>query len=831
MPTSSTRIAEKYAEVILPLPIAGTFTYGIPAEMAPLLQRGCRVLVQFGRRKYYTGIIADIHPHPPKDYEVKPLMALLDPQPVIRFPQLKFWEWISGYYLCSTGEVMKAALPAGLKVESETFVSLNEDFDKGDADMKFSETQAIIIMALTEKKRLRVSELEKATGIANLGHAINRLLEIGAIEIDERAVEHYRPHTETMVAVCAERNDNDTLHSFFDLVGRSARQERLLVAYLEMSGWMRADEPLRDVEKKRLIEATGSTPAIFKALTDKGILRTYKKTVNRFNTGTASVTAPAVLSPAQDKAFREIDSAFRSNATVLLHGITGSGKTEIYTHLIDRVLADGNQVLYLVPEISLTTQLTDRLRRVFGDRLLVYHSKFSDNERVDVWKRLLDSRQPLIVLGVRSSVFLPFHHLGLVIIDEEHEPSFKQYDPAPRYNARDAAIVLASMHGAKTLLGSATPSVETYYKALNGKYALVSLEERFEGATLPDVEIVDMRSQRKQRINRGILSGPLRLATEETLKEGSQAIMFQNRRGFAPVVVCRECGWTPKCVNCDVSLVYHKNIAQLRCHYCGHSAPLPAVCPACGQNSIDIYGYGTERIAEEMHEAFSDYRVARMDLDTTRNKEAFQEIIEEFSKKETDILVGTQMVSKGLDFERVKVVGVLNADTLLNFPDFRSTERAFNMLEQVAGRAGRRAEKGKVIIQTTAPESEVLGFVKRHDYKGFYEAEIADRQRYRYPPFTRVVNIYLKHKDAATVDSLAVSYTMALRRTFGQRVLGPEKPYVSRVSTWYLQSVMLKVESEASMAKVKALLREIYIRMASDPRMKQAMVYYDVDPV
>ena len=634
-----------------------------------------------------------------------------------------------------------------------------------------------------------------------------------------------------MVAVCAERNDNDTLHSFFDLVGRSARQERLLVAYLEMSGWMRADEPLRDVEKKRLIEATGSTPAIFKALTDKGILRTYKKTVNRFNTGTASVTAPAVLSPAQNKAFREIDSAFRSNATVLLHGITGSGKTEIYTHLIDRVLADGNQVLYLVPEISLTTQLTDRLRRVFGDRLLVYHSKFSDNERVDVWKRLLDSRQPLIVLGVRSSVFLPFHHLGLVIIDEEHEPSFKQYDPAPRYNARDAAIVLASMHGAKTLLGSATPSVETYYKALNGKYALVSLEERFEGATLPDVEIVDMRAQRKQRINRGILSGPLRLATEEALKEGRQAIMFQNRRGFAPVVVCRECGWTPKCVNCDVSLVYHKNIAQLRCHYCGHSAPLPAVCPACGQNSIDIYGYGTERIAEEMHEAFSDYRVARMDLDTTRNKEAFQEIIEEFSKKETDILVGTQMVSKGLDFERVKVVGVLNADTLLNFPDFRSTERAFNMLEQVAGRAGRRAEKGKVIIQTTAPESEVLGFVKRHDYKGFYEAEIADRQRYRYPPFTRVVNIYLKHKDAATVDSLAVSYTMALRRTFGQRVLGPEKPYVSRVSTWYLQSVMLKVESEASMTKVKALLREIYIGMASDPRMKQAMLYYDVDPV
>lgn len=822
-------LSGRYAEVLLPLPLAGTFTYGIPEEMVPLVQRGCRVLVQFGRRKYYTGIITDLHTVPLKEYEVKPLMALLDPRPAIRFPQLKFWNWIADYYLCSAGEVMKAALPSGLKVESETFVSLNADFEPESAT--FSETQAMIIMALKDEGRLRVAELEKAVGTVNIGYAVNRLLELGAIEIDERAVEHYRPRTETMVAICAERNDNDALHSFFDLTGRSARQERLLVAYLEMSGWMRTEEPLKEVEKKRLVESAGATPGIFKALVDKGVFKVYKKSVNRFNSGPSAVSPLATLSPTQKKACSEIDTAFNQHPIVLLHGVTGSGKTEIYTHLIDRVLSGGNQVLYLVPEISLTTQLTDRLRRVFGEKLLVYHSKFSDNERVDVWRRLLESREPLVVLGVRSSVFLPFHHLGLVIIDEEHEPSFKQYDPAPRYNARDAATVLASMHGAKTLLGSATPSVETFFKALNGRYGLVSLNERFEGASLPDVEIVDMRAQRRQKLNRGILSRPLHTATEYAVKAGYQAIMFQNRRGFAPVVVCRECGWTPKCINCDVSLVYHKNISQLRCHYCGHSAALPNVCPACGQNSIEVYGYGTERIAEELHETFDDCRIARMDLDTTRNKEAFQEIIEEFSKKETDILVGTQMVSKGLDFERVKVVGVLNADTLLNFPDFRSGERAFNMLEQVAGRAGRRSEKGTVFIQTTSPDDPVLAFVKAHDYKGFYEAEIADRRRFNYPPFTRVINIYLKHKNAATVDSLAVSYTNALRRTFGNRVLGPEKPYVSRVSTWYLQSIMLKVESGASMAKVKSLLRAIYVAMAPDPRMKQAVVYYDVDPV
>ncbi|MDE5796075.1 MAG: primosomal protein N', partial [Muribaculaceae bacterium] len=594
------------------------------------------------------------------------------------------------------------------------------------------------------------------------------MLATGIVEIDEHVVEKYKPRKESFVRLTAERSDNDKLHEFFALVSRSQRQEKLLVAYLDMSRWLTVNSVPLEVGRQQLLDKSGATPGILKALVDKGIFEVYRKSVNRFKSDNIafSTTDLPQLSEAQNTALQQIRTSFNDQSITLLHGVTGSGKTEIYAHLINEVLQTGRQVLFLVPEISLTTQLTDRLRKIFGDRLIVYHSKFSDAERVDIWRRLLTSVEPLVILGVRSSVFLPFAHLGLVIVDEEHEASFKQYDPAPRYNARDAALVLASMHGAKTLLGSATPAVETYYKATTGKYGLVTLNVRYRDAQLPEVEIVDMKAMRKRKEVKGILSSTLRLATNHALNDGKQAIMFLNRRGFAPVVVCRTCGWTPKCQNCDVSLVYHKNSALLRCHYCGFSRSLPALCPACGDNAIEIYGYGTERIAEEVHREFEGHRVARMDLDTTRNKDAYQEIIEEFARHETDILVGTQMVTKGLDFENVRVVGVLNADTLLNFPDFRSNERAFNMLEQVAGRAGRRADKGQVIIQTTAPEHPVLADVKHHDYTSYYTRELDDRQRFAYPPFTRIINIYIKHKDAATVDALAVTYTLALRKVF-----------------------------------------------------------------
>lgn len=818
-----------YAEVILPLPLYSTFTYMVPPEMEEQIQSGTRVLVQFGRKKFYTGLVTHTHNTTP-EYQVKEITEVMDPLPVIRYPQLNLWNWIADYYLCSVGEVMKAALPTGLKPESETFVSLNDDFDIPEG-YNINEKQALVMSLLQHEGRMRISDIEANLKIKNVAKIITSLLEADIIHIDERVVERYRPRKVMFITLTISRNDRESLHRFFDMVQRSPKQEKMLVSYLDLSDWLHDRNDVREVTRTLLIETSGCNAGILRALIEKGILKEDKRTVNRFNpVEKEHEPCPRPLTQLQKEAYNSIITQFRDCHPVLLHGVTGSGKTEIYSQLMAAVLRDGNQVLYLVPEISLTTQLTDRLRKIFGNKLIVYHSKFSDNERVDIWKRLLTSSEPVIVLGVRSSVFLPFARLGLVVIDEEHESSYKQYDPAPRYNARDTAIVLASMHGAKVLLGSATPAIDTYYKAKTGKFGLVELFERYEGSELPDVEIIDMRRQRKEKTVKGILSLPLRKSIRDAVKEGKQAIVFQNRRGFAPMVICQQCGWVPKCENCDVSMVYHKSSSLLRCHYCGYVKVLPSLCPACGQNSIATYGYGTERIAEEIHEEFPEQKISRMDLDTTRNKDAYQEIIEEFANHDTDILVGTQMISKGLDFDKVLEVGVANADTLLNFPDFRSNERAFNMLEQVAGRAGRRHDKGKVTVQTTKPDEPVLEFVRKHDYQGFYETEIEERRKYNYPPFTKVINIYFKNKEARIVDRIAVMYAQELRKIFGERVLGPEKPFISRVALWYLQCIMLKVESNASMKKVKALLHQLYERMANIPEMKGTVMYYDVDP-
>ena len=609
-------------------------------------------------------------------------------------------------------------------------------------------------------------------------------------------------------------------------------QEKALLTYLDLSGWMNATQKLKSITRQQLSDAAEVAPSVIKALVDKEIFKIDKKTINRFDADEErnnTIHLP-VLSDPQKNTLKEIDEGFKNQSIQLLHGVTGSGKTEIYMHLMARALEAGNQVLFLVPEISLTTQLSDRLRKVFGNRLLVYHSKFSDSERVDIWRRLLTTNEPLVILGVRSSIFLPFSHLGLVVVDEEHESSFKQYDPNPRYNARDAALMLARMHGAKSLLGSATPAIETYFKALEGKYGLVKLMERYEGSVLPEVEIIDMKEMRKKKEVKGILSYPLRERILSTMKDNRQVILFQNRRGFAPVVICEQCGWTPKCAHCDVSMVYHKNLGMLRCHYCGYATLLPPLCPACGQNGLKIFGYGTERIAEEIKDEFPEYNVARMDLDTTRNKDAYQNIIEDFARHDTDILIGTQMVSKGLDFGDVSTVGVINADTLLNFPDFRSNERAFNMLEQVAGRAGRRQDKGKVLIQTVNPKHEVLHHVKNHDYKGYYDNEIEERRKYAYPPFTKIINIFIRNKNPEMCDKAAIDFTIALRKVFGDRVLGPEKPYVSRIASYYIQSIMLKMEVGVSMKKVKDILRQIYTSISQTPEMKSSVIHYDVDP-
>lgn len=827
----------QYAKVILPLPIYNTFTYLIPQDMQSSLQVGNRVLVPFGRRGLQTGIVETFSTEAPKDYTVKSIVAQLDEEPIVKYPQLKFWNWIADYYLCTPGEVMKAALPAGLKVESETVVTLpgGETEEIFDTPNKFTEEEALVLQYVEHKAKVKISELDSLENVSSPRKVIKGLLDSGALEIHERVVDKYVSRSITLVNLNCTRDDPDKLHSIFDLVGRAHKQEKLLIAYLELSGWMQHEKDLHLVERKELLKKAGASSAVLKAMMDKGIFYLSKQKVNRFSfddSGENDKISLPKLSPLQKDVTESILNQWSEKNVVLLRGVTGSGKTEIYSHLISDCLDKGLQALFLVPEISLTTQLTQRLRKIFGNKLLVYHSKFSDNERVDIWRKLLHSHEPLVVLGVRSSVFLPFSKLGLVVVDEEHEASYKQQEPAPRYNARDAAIMLASMHGAKTLLGSATPTIETYYKALNGKYGLTELLTRFEEAEMPAVEVIDMRiARKKHQVSNGLYSDLMMSEVRESLRNGRQSIVFQNRRGFAPVVICEQCGWTPKCPDCDVSPIYHRRTDEMRCHYCGRSQRLPKVCPACGENSVKVYGYGTERIADDLHSMLPEYRVSRMDFDTTRAKDSYEEIINEFSENDSHVLVGTQMVSKGLDFGNVEIVAIPNADTILNFPDFRSDERAFNMLEQVAGRAGRRGKKGRVIIQTTKPNHEVIGFIKSHDFLQFYNWEIENRKLYNYPPFTKIIRIFLRNKDFNNINSIAKEYSNRLRAIFGNRVFGPEIPFVSKVSTYHIRTVMLKIESSASMSKVKQLLREVYTQMADYSGMKSTFIHFDVDPV
>ena len=816
-----------YAEVILPLAVQGTFTYLVPEEMQCDISRGSRVYVPFGSRKLYTGIVADLHTNTPK-FKVKPIASLLDGTSILRHPQLKFWQWIADYYLCTLGEVYRAAVPTGLKVESETNLSLNKAIDLEEIGQTLTPAETELLNEVIVADHVRMSDLDRERSHATTARYVSRMLQKGIIVADEKATSSYKAKTIAIVSACNDVKNHEWLHQAFDAVTTATKQERLLIAFLELI----KNQAVPEVTREELLTKAKVSPGILKAICDKGILKVEKRKINRFDAkpGNKPVELPP-LSPLQREALRQIDEQWREKNVVLLRGITGSGKTEIYCHAILSALEAGHQVLYLVPEISLTTQLTDRLRKVFGNRLLVYHSKFSDSERVDIWRKLLHSHEPMVILGVRSSVFLPFAKIGLVVVDEEHEASYKQYDPAPRYNARDAAIMLAHLHGAKTLLGSATPAIDTYYKAQTGKFGLVELLERYQGAQLPDVTVVDMLDSRKRRLTDGLLANPVAENLRHTIKRGRQAIMFQNRRGFAPLIQCTQCGWQPKCQYCDVSMVYHKSIDVMSCHYCGYQMHLPRLCPACGQNSVRIGGYGTERIAEHLHSHFPEARVSRMDLDTTRNKDAYQEIIEDFAGHNTDILIGTQMVSKGLDFANVSMVGVVNADSLLHFPDFRANERAFNMLVQVAGRAGRRNEQGQVFIQTSDAANPLLKFISSQDYSGYYEYELEQRRRFGYPPFTKIIMLYVKHREEAEAARLATRYAGELQKVFGTRVLGPAKPSVARISNYYIQTIMLKIEAVASMIKVKKLLFEIYSRMAADRSFRNAQVYYDVDPV
>ena len=756
-----------YADVILPVPLHATFTYAVPETLSVV--EGMRVLVPFGRGKKYVGVVDRVHDQQPQDYAVKAMETVMDEQPIVTTSQLAQWHWISDYYLSPIGDVYKAALPGGLKAE-----------------------------------------------------------------------DGYKPKTETYIRLTEQYQNVTALHVALNVLSRAKNQLNAFTEYLALSGWDQMEDETaeakpqptekqpEEVTREELMNVTGCSSATLKQLEQRQMLETYEVEVGRLNHGGSY--RPELMKPlsvAQEEAYNQILLSMMKKQVTLLHGVTSSGKTEIYIHLIQRALERKEQVLFLMPEIALTVQMMQRLQRIFGNRLGIYHSRYSDAERVEIWQKQLSDNPYDVILGARSAVFLPFKRLGLVIVDEEHETSYKQQDPAPRYHARSAAIML----GAKVLLGTATPSLESYHNAMTGKYGLVELKERYQGIELPEIHIVDIADLQHRKMMHGPFSPLLLTRMRETLARGEQVILFQNRRGFAPVVECRQCGWVPTCQHCDVSLTYHRQLNQLTCHYCGYTYRIPTECPCCGSTELRSRGYGTEKIEEQIHEIFPDARIARMDLDTTRTRNAYERIISDFSAGRTNILIGTQMISKGLDFDKVSVVGIINADSMLNYPDFRAYEHAFMMMAQVSGRAGRKGKRGLVILQTKQKEVSVIDQVVRNDYTSLYKELIAERQAFRYPPYYRLIYVFLRHRQEGTVDTAAIEMGSRLRQWFSGRVLGPDKPSVAKVKSQNIRKLVLKLELGIDMQKVREYLLLAQSQMLADRRYSSLQVYYDVDPL
>ncbi|MFK2559100.1 primosomal protein N' [Bacteroides fragilis] len=818
---------KKYVDVILPLPLPRCFTYSLPDEGAEEVQIGCRVVVPFGRKKYYTAIVRNVHHYAPTEYEVKEISTVLDTSPILLPGQFRFWEWLADYYLCTQGDVYKAALPSGLKLESETIVEYNPDFE---ADAPLSEREQLVLDLLAKEPEQCVTKLEKESGLKNILTVIKSLLDKEALFVKEELRRTYKPKTEARVRLAADASGEENLRRIFDELERAPKQLALLMKYVELSGVL-GDGASKEVSKKELLQRASASPAIFNGLVEKQIFEVYYQEIGRLNRLVGKTVELNVLNEHQQRAYHEIMQSFQEKNVCLLHGVTSSGKTEVYIHLIEETLRQGRQVLYLLPEIALTTQITERLKRVFGPRLGIYHSKFPDAERVEIWQKQLTEEGYDIILGVRSSVFLPFRNLGLVIVDEEHENTYKQQDTAPRYHARNAAIVLASMYGAKTLLGTATPSVETWQNATTGKFGWVELKERYKEIQLPEIIPVDIKELHRKKRMTGQFSPLLLQYVREALDNKQQVILFQNRRGFAPMIECRTCGWVPKCKNCDVSLTYHKGINQLTCHYCGYTYQLPRSCPACEGVELMHRGFGTEKIEDDVKLIFPEASVARMDLDTTRTRSAYEKIIADFEQGKTDILIGTQMVSKGLDFDHVSVVGILNADTMLNYPDFRSYERAFQLMAQVAGRAGRKNKRGRVVLQTKSIDHPIIRQVMTNDYEDMVAGQLAERQMFHYPPYYRMVYVYLKNRNETLLDVMAHTMAEKLRALFGNRILGPDKPPVARIQTLFIRKIVVKIEQNAPMSRARELLLRVQREMIEDERFKSLIVYYDVDPM
>ena len=756
----------RYADVVLPLPLEGFFTYSIPESFQQEGLVGCRVVVPFGKTKTYVALVVRIHDTTPKGYKVKPLKQRIDQSPIVNALQLNLWTWISSYYLSAMGDIYKAALPSGLKAE-----------------------------------------------------------------------DGYKPSTELYVALAPAFQSEPSLHIALNMLKRATKQLDAFTCFLHLSHWdeMGVDvqtEKIVEITRDELVNASAQTLNVINELVKRGLLVTYEKEVGRLNDGGEPHPERVnMLNPAQQKAMDEIRLKMESKNCVLLHGVTSSGKTEIYINLIQQEIEHGRQVLYLLPEIALTVQIMSRLKKVFGRRLGIYHSKYSDAERVEIWQKQLSDEPYDVILGARSAVLLPFQRLGLVIVDEEHETSYKQQDPAPRYHARSVALVLAQMTGAKTLLGTATPSIETYRNATTGKYGLVNLTTRYSGVELPETEIVDIGDLRRRKMMAGMFSPLLLGKIREAIERGEQAIVFQNRRGYAPLIECKQCGWVPHCNQCDVSLTLHKTTNQLVCHYCGFTYQVPDICPACGCKELRPKGSGTERIEDALHEAFPEANIARMDLDTTRTRNAYERIIRDFSAGRTNILIGTQMVTKGLDFDKVSVVGILNADNMLNYPDFRAYEHAYMMMAQVGGRAGRRGKRGLVVIQTYSPNLPVISQVTRGDYLGMYNDQLSERLQFHYPPFYHLIYLYMKHSNDKTVEMAAVEVSSWLRQWFGDRVKGPVKPDVGKIKTLNIRMVVLKLENGIDMAKVRQYLKRAREAILADKRYSTLTIYFDVDPV
>ncbi len=810
-----------FIDVILPLPLEKLFTYRITEAEASFLKPGVRVAVPFGKSKIYTGLVAAIHQNPPDAYEAKAIHQILDQSPVVNAKQLELWHWISSYYMCSLGDVYRAALPSAFLLESETIVLINNSFQ---SQNELTDPEFLIFEALQQQAQMSASDISGVVNKKNVLPYLKSMLEKGAIVVREEIYAQYKPKLVNYIQLAEKYKNSEALQEVLTLVSRAKKQHQALMTYFSMEG-----ETKKPIKVKDLQEKSGASPAVVKGLVDKQILEVYQLQVDRVRFREAEDRLKDLSEP-QETAFEEIKRCFGTKEVTLLHGVTSSGKTEVYAKLIQEILDQGKQVLFLLPEIALTTQLIDRLKKLFGGKISVYHSKYSMNERVEVWNNVLESKtKAQIVLGARSSLFLPFANLGLIIVDEEHEVSYKQFDPAPRYNARDTSILLGKLHGAKVLLGSATPSIESFFNAKNDKYGLVRLKKRFGNVQMPEVELVDIKEKHRKKRMTGHFSDALIQHIQKALDAKEQVILFQNRRGYSPVMECETCAVSPQCPNCDVSLTYHKFRKELRCHYCNYRQVVPKHCGACGSEKLTTVGFGTEQIELELKELFPSYNIGRMDLDTTRGKYGYQKIIGAFQAQEIDILVGTQMLSKGLDFENVSLVGVLNADNLLNFPDFRAHERTFQMLVQVAGRSGRSHKRGKVLIQTFNPYHQILQQVSSNAYEEMYEEQLQDRWQFHYPPYYRVMRMTLKHRDLIRLEEAAEWLGKSLANTFRENVLGPASPAVSRVRNLYIKQIIVKIPPKQSLKGTKEHIEKIKKTFQAVPNFRAIRLAIDVD--